>query len=130
VLLPRRIIGVFAKEQTMSAFKDLLQQAEALLRQATNGSQGQANDLRQNAQDLLEKVKASSQVLQDEAVVKAKQVGEATQNYVKENPWQAVGIAASLGLMLGALMKKDGDASDELAADPKVIEAAPPTLDT
>ena len=89
----------------MSAFKDLLQQAEVLLRQATNGSQGQADDLRQNAQDLLEKVKASSQVLQDEAVGKAKQVGEATQNYVKENPWQAVGIAASLGLMLGALQK-------------------------
>ena len=31
----------------MSAFKDLLQQAEVLLRQATNGSQGQADDLRQ-----------------------------------------------------------------------------------
>lgn len=116
----------------MSAFKDILQQAEALLRQATNGSQGQASDLRQNAQDLLEKVKAGSQVLQDEAVVKAKQVGEVTQNYVKENPWQAVGIAASLGLMLGALMKKEGDANgtgdagDKASADPKVIEAAPP----
>ena len=109
----------------MSAFKDLLQQAEALLRQATNGSQGQANDLRQNAQDLLEKVKASSQVLQDEAVGKAKQVGEATQNYVKENPWQAVGIAASLGLLLGALMKKEDNAGNTAAADPKVIEASP-----
>lgn len=113
----------------MSAFKDLLQQAEALLRQATNGSQGQANDLRQNAQDLLEKVKASSQVLQDEAVGKAKQVGEATQNYVKENPWQAVGIAASLGLLLGALMKKEGDADDKVSTDPKVIEAVPPSAE-
>lgn len=113
----------------MSAFKDLLQQAEALLRQATNGSQGQANDLRQNAQDLLEKVKASSQVLQDEAVGKAKQVGEATQNYVKENPWQAVGIAASLGLLLGALMKKEGDVGDKASTDPKVIEAVPPNAE-
>lgn len=113
----------------MSAFKDLLQQAEVLLRQATNGSQGQADDLRQNAQDLLEKVKASSQVLQDEAVGKAKQVGEATQNYVKENPWQAVGIAASLGLMLGALMKKEGDAGNPSSADPKVIEAVPPSAE-
>ena len=70
-------------------------------------------------------ISASSQVLQDEAVGKAKQVGEATQNYVKENPWQAVGIAASLGLLLGALMKKEDNTGDTAAADPKVIEASP-----
>lgn len=109
----------------MSAFKDLLQQAEALLRQATNGSQGQASELRQNAEELLEKVRASSQTLQEEAVDKAKQVGDATQNYVKENPWKAVGIAASLGLMIGALMNKDGD---KPKGDEGVIDAEPPKL--
>ncbi len=110
----------------MSAFKDLLQQAEALLRQATNGSQGQATELRKNAEELLEKVRASSQTLQDEAVDKAKQVGDVTQNYVKENPWKAVGIAASLGLMIGALMSKDGDKSK--GDDGNVIDAEPPKL--
>jgi hypothetical protein len=44
---------------------------------------------------------------------------------VKENPWQAVGIAASLGLLLGALMKKEDNTGDTAAADPKVIEASP-----
>ncbi len=110
----------------MSAFKDLLQQAEALLRQATNGSQGQASKLRQNAEELLEKVRASSQTLQEEAVDKAKQVGDATQNYVKENPWKAVGIAASLGLMIGTLMRKDGEVKSE--GDDQVIDAQPPKL--
>lgn len=110
----------------MSAFKDLLQQAEALLRQATNGSQDQATELRQNAEELLEKVRASSQTLQDEAVGKAKQVGDAAQNYVKENPWKAVGIAASLGLMIGALMRKDGE--EKAGADTQVIDAEPPKL--
>ena len=109
----------------MSAFKDLLQQAEALLRQATNGSQGQASELRQNAEELLEKVRVSSQTLQEEAVDKAKQVGDATQNYVKENPWKAVGIAASLGLMIGALMNKDGD---KPKGDEGVIDSEPPKL--
>ena len=110
----------------MSAFKDLLQQAEALLRQATNGSQGQASELRQNAEELLEKVRTSSQTLQEEAVDKAKQVGDATQNYVKENPWKAVGIAASLGLMIGTLMRKDGEVKSE--GDDQVIDAQPPKL--
>lgn len=110
----------------MSAFKDLLQQAETLLRQATNGTQGQANDLRKNAQDLLEQVKASSQTLQDEAADKVKQVGDVASNYVKENPWKAVGIAASLGLMLGALMKNSDDGQSPSA----VIEAEPPKLES
>lgn len=111
----------------MSAFKDLLQQAEVLLRQATNGSQEQATDLRKNAEELLEKVRASSQTLQEEAVDKAKQVGDATQNYVKENPWKAVGIAASLGLMIGALMSKDKE-GDKLKQEGDVIDAEPPKL--
>ena len=109
----------------MSAFKDLLQQAEVLLRQATNGSQEQATDLRKNAEELFEKVRASSQTLQEEAVDKAKQVGDATQNYVKENPWKAVGIAASLGLMIGALMSKEGDKPKQ---EGDVIDAEPPKL--
>ena len=109
----------------MSAFKDLLQQAESLLRQATNGSQGQAAELRQNAEELLEKVRASSQTLQEEATEKAKQVGDVTHSYIKENPWKAVGIAASLGLMIGALMRKDG--GNGAKAD-DVIDAEPPKL--
>lgn len=113
----------------MSGFKELLQQAENLLRQASNGSQGQADELRQNAQDLLEKVRASSQTLQDEAVEKARKVGDVAQNYVKENPWKAVGVAASLGLMLGALMRKDKD-DDASPQENKVIEAESSKLDS
>ena len=110
----------------MSAFKDLLQQAEALLRQATNGSQSQASELRQNAEELLEKVRTSGQTLQEEAVDKAKQVGDVAQTYVKENPWKAVGIAASLGLMIGALMRKDGEGNK--SSDDNVIDSEPPKL--
>ena len=110
----------------MSAFKDLLQQAEALLRQATNGSQDQAGELRKNAEELLEKVRSSSQTLQEEAVDKAKQVGDVAQNYVKENPWKAVGVAASLGLMIGALMRKDGEGNK--SSDDNVFDSEPPKL--
>jgi len=31
---------------------------------------------------------------------------EATDNYVRENPWQAVGMAAGAGLILGLLMSR------------------------
>ena len=38
------------------------------------------------------------------ALVKAKAAAEATDNYVHENPWQAVGIAAGVGLVIGLLI--------------------------
>jgi ElaB/YqjD/DUF883 family membrane-anchored ribosome-binding protein len=38
------------------------------------------------------------------ALVKAKAAAEATDTYVHENPWQAVGIAAGVGLVIGLLI--------------------------
>jgi len=35
-----------------------------------------------------------------------KQVVRATDEYVQDNPWQAVGIAAAVGLVIGLLISK------------------------
>lgn len=91
----------------MNEFKSIFQQAEALLRQAAGTSGTQASDLRHQAMTLLEQIQGKSQVLQDEAIAKAKETGAATTAYVKEKPWQALGIAAGLGLLLGTMLKGD-----------------------
>ena len=78
----------------MSAFKDLLQQAETLLRQTTNGSQSQTTELRKTLRST-GKVRTSGQTLQEGRLIKAKQVATCDTNIVKENPWKAVGIAAN-----------------------------------
>ena len=39
-------------------------------------------------------------------MVKAKEAGQATDAYVRENPWQAVGIAAGAGLLIGMLISR------------------------
>ena len=38
------------------------------------------------------------------AVAKAKEAAKATDDYVQDNPWQAVGIAAGVGFLLGLLI--------------------------
>ncbi len=58
---------------------------------------------------LLEQVKEQTTVLQDKAVEKAREAGEATQAFVKDNPWKALGIAAGVGLLLGAMLKGDNE---------------------
>lgn len=106
----------------MNEVKSILAQAEELLRQAAGTTGVQAADLREKAMDLLEQVKAQTTILQEQAVQKAKEAGVATQEYVKENPWQAVGIAAGLGLLVGALLKGDSKADDAKATTPPRLE--------
>lgn len=91
----------------MSEFKSILQQAESLLRQSAGMTGTQAADLREQAMKLLQEVQGKTQILQDEAIAKAKEAGAATTEYVKEKPWQALGIAAGLGLLLVAMLKGD-----------------------
>lgn len=106
----------------MNEVKSILEQAEELLRQAANGTGVQAQELREKAMQLLEQVKSQTQVLQDQAMIKAREAGEATQEFVKENPWKALGVAAGLGLLLGAMLKNDAPP----AAD--VVDSEPPKL--
>ena len=42
--------------------------------------------------------------IQDAVVFKTRAAAENTDHYVHENPWQVVGMAAALGLVLGLLM--------------------------
>ena len=39
----------------------------------------------------------------------AKQVTKTTDSYVRENPWQVVGVAAVIGIALGILMTRRSD---------------------
>jgi ElaB/YqjD/DUF883 family membrane-anchored ribosome-binding protein len=39
----------------------------------------------------------------------ARQVGKTTDTYVRDNPWQVVGIAAVVGIVLGVLMTRRSD---------------------
>ena len=39
----------------------------------------------------------------------ARQVTKTTDNYVRDNPWQVVGIAAAVGIVLGMIMTRRSD---------------------
>ena len=42
--------------------------------------------------------------VEEEAMRRAREIADATEEYVRENPWQSVGIAAGVGLVLGLLL--------------------------
>ena len=84
-----------SKEQLVRDFKVLVADAEALLK-ATAGQSGETLAAMRAKVEMTEAEQA--------ALVKAKAAAEATDTYVHENPWQAVGIAAGVGLVIGLLI--------------------------
>ncbi|MCZ8076075.1 DUF883 domain-containing protein [Paucibacter aquatile] len=94
------------KDRLMSDLHAVVAEAESLLR-ATAGSAGEgASELRAKVQDSLDRAKRNLHDLQDAAVEKAKAAGRATDHYVHENPWQSIGVAAGVGLLLGMLIAR------------------------
>ena len=51
----------------------------------------------------MRQAKARLSSIEDEALRRAREVADATDEYVRENPWQSVGIAAGVGLLVGLL---------------------------
>ena len=92
------------KEKLLADFRLVVADAEELLR-ATAGQAGdKMAELRAKAQDNLAAARAKLAQYEAALVGKAKEVGRAADDYVHDNPWPAVGIAAGVGFLVGLLI--------------------------
>ncbi len=95
---------VVNKEKLVADLKVVVADTEELLR-ATAGQAGEkVTEIRGRLQDHLANAKASLAEAQAAVVDRAKQVGRATDDYVHDNPWRSVGVAAGIGLLVGLLI--------------------------
>lgn len=92
------------KEKLISDFKVVVADAEELLRATANQAGDKAAEMRTKIQARL--ADAKIRLADAEAVVvdKAKLVGRAADDYVHDNPWRSVGVAAGIGLIVGLLI--------------------------
>lgn len=95
-----------SKEKLMHDLRVVVTDAEELLR-ATAGQAGEkVAAARERIQENLAAAKARLVVAEEAVVAKTKQAAKATDEYVHENPWKAVGIAAGAGLIVGMLISR------------------------
>ena len=93
-----------SKEQLVRDFKILVADAESLLK-ATAGQSGEAvAAMRAKVGESLAVAKVKLTEVEQLALEKAKAAAAATDEYVHENPWHAVGVAAGVGLVIGLLI--------------------------
>jgi ElaB/YqjD/DUF883 family membrane-anchored ribosome-binding protein len=93
-----------SKQKLVSDMKIVVSDAEEILR-ATAGVAGEKMvDLREQIADRLHDAKMRLADAEAALVDRTKAAARATDDYVNENPWQAVGIAAGVGLLLGIII--------------------------
>lgn len=87
-------------EKLMADLKTLTHDAEALL-QATAGQTGEkVSELRQRLSAALESAKATCHRLEERAIAGAKAADRA----IREHPYESIGVAFGLGLLIGVLV--------------------------
>ncbi len=98
---------------TEKLFEDLqtvVRDAEALLK-ATSGQAGdKLQEVRAKAENSVRQARTRLESLENDAVKRtkemAKEITGAAEGYVRSNPWQAVGVAAGVGLIVGLLLSR------------------------
>lgn len=95
-----------SKEKLMEDLKVVVADAEDLLRATASQTGERIAAARSKAEESLRAAKVRLAEAQSSVVEKVKVAAKTTDDYVHENPWQAVGIAAAVGLVLGALISR------------------------
>jgi ElaB/YqjD/DUF883 family membrane-anchored ribosome-binding protein len=93
-------------EQLFEDLRAVVREAEALLR-ATSAETGEKlQEARARAEESLRIARARLAQFEEDAMRHARDVANATDGYVRDNPWQSIGVAAGVGLLIGLLISR------------------------
>lgn len=95
-----------SKEKLVEDLKVVVADAEELLKATASQTGERIAAARAKAEESLRAAKVRLADAQASVVEKVKVAAKTTDDYVHENPWKAVGIAAVAGLLLGALISR------------------------
>jgi ElaB/YqjD/DUF883 family membrane-anchored ribosome-binding protein len=94
-----------SKEKLVSDLRNLVADAEELLKATASQAGDKIGVARQKIEQSLIEGKKALADAEKTIVEKSKEAAEIADDYVRENPWSAIGIAAALGLVLGLLIR-------------------------
>ena len=94
------------KEKLMADVNAVLADAEELLRQAATESGEKAADLRRRAQAAIGSAKTRLVDVEHKVAAQARSAARATDGWVHEHPWTAVGLAAGIGILVGLALNR------------------------
>lgn len=93
-------------ENLIGDFKALMADAEDLIKATASHNDGPLGEIRSKAMETLNSAKESLSSVEGTVTEKAKVVAERTDEFVHRNPWEAVGVAAGIGLLVGLFIRR------------------------
>jgi ElaB/YqjD/DUF883 family membrane-anchored ribosome-binding protein len=93
-----------SKDELMNDFRNLISEGEALLRSTASLSGDAFAQAREQFRETLAQAKTRVSDTSRAAIDRGRRAASATDGYVRSNPWQAIGVAAALGFVIGALL--------------------------
>jgi ElaB/YqjD/DUF883 family membrane-anchored ribosome-binding protein len=98
--------GETSREKLVGDLKTLINDAEELLRATASQAGDKISVARQRIEQSLIEGKKSLADAERVLVERSKEAVDIADDYVRENPWSAIGIAAGVGLVLGLLIRR------------------------
>ncbi|HET8692750.1 MAG TPA: DUF883 family protein [Steroidobacteraceae bacterium] len=84
-----------------SEWQNLVADVEDLVKRVADVDDEEIARIRSRVQDTLQRAKSTATSRIAHARDRAEEVTDATDEYVRENPWAAIGIAAAIGIVIG-----------------------------
>lgn len=95
-----------ARDQLMNDLKSVIQDAEAWLRHGGQLTGEEFQAAKAKFERTLHNAKDDLVRMEETVVERTREAAKATDEYVKENPWKAVGVGAAIGLVVGMLISR------------------------
>ena len=95
-----------SKEKLVADLKVVVADTEELLRASASLAGEKVSAARERIQASLATAKVKLSDAERALLEKTKEAAKVADEYVQDNPWQAVGIAAAAGLVLGVLISR------------------------
>jgi ElaB/YqjD/DUF883 family membrane-anchored ribosome-binding protein len=93
-------------DQLISHLQSVVRDAESLLKATATQAGGKIDEARARAEESVRHAKERMTEIEQDAVKRARELAGEADRYVHQNPWQAIGVAAAIGIVLGMLVRR------------------------
>lgn len=93
-----------SRDKIKGDLKNILADMDDYLRATASQTGEKIGVIRERLQEQMQRAKVRLADTTEIVVDKTKEAAKATDEYVHDNPWRAVGIAAGIGLIIGMLI--------------------------
>jgi len=95
-----------SREKLVEDLQALLADVDNLFRQAAAAGGQEAQELRRRAEGALSQAVERLAAAERDLLRRGREAARATDDWVHENPWSAIGVGAAVGVLVGMLIAR------------------------